>query len=497
MNTRIRVTAMYVIETGTTNDMVSRAFTSHIDNTKMAQVAESTRGGEMVQSANLAGIAGTIIMPSAQVDRLVNIAGGWQNKRYRFVMHAVPDVGGLDSSIQYIYTGYTNATGVVPTATGYDFAPDMQLFINNRIVISAVAPNSLNTNGFYNVQNASHVIHPGTLGGLAKPSFDPANLAPLQVPSTMRPTDLMHSLSSKETSGFNERFVGDMRSAVTLALSRRTNQLPANYLATSLDALHRAIQTEDPNQHTHGIYSSAAANASEILVYEDPLIGMISMNRTGYTETGYVRWDEIKTVLPELTQHGVVQVIGGRDTKKMDIYQSSHGDYQSWYTQSMSTGTVNVDQSMEAIVATYLMQTVPAIAIQSLMSRVSLRATNMTPDGSIKVEVDPPVPLFGSLPVGYIQQAVQSFVTNLEVNVLRDMPINKMIPFSLAMHLDSFGDSHIQISVNGQPPVPYCSPTYADASFTPIVTSNHQNLHGIANDVSYLASNLGVYNPHH
>lgn len=494
MNTKIRITQMFLIETGTTNDMVSRSFNSHIDNLTLAQVGEQTRGGSMIQAANLAGIAGNIIMPGAQIDRLVTIANGWGNKRYRFVMHAVPDVPGLPSTIQYIYTGYTNLTGMVPVATGYDFAPDMQLFVNNRMVISSVAPNSLNTNGFYNVQNASHVIHPGTLGGIARPTFDPGNLAPLQVPSTMRPTDLMHALNAQETSQLNARFVGDMRSAVTLGLSRRTNQLPSNYLATSLDSLHRAIHTEDPNVGQHGVYAAAAATSTESGVYEDPLIGMISMNRTGYAELGYVTWNEMKGVLPELVNRGVVQVINNKDVKKKDIYQSVAGDYQPWYTQNIQGGGINVDQSLEAIVSTYLMQCVPAIAIQHLMSRVSLRATNMTPDGTIQVQVDPPVPLFGSLPQGYITQSVQNFVAALEVAVLRDMPINKNIPFNLAMHLDAFGDSHIQISINGQPPVPYCSPTYADASFTPIVTTNHTNLNNIANDVKFLASNLGVFN---
>lgn len=490
MNTRIRVKALYIIETGTTNDMVSRSFTSHLDNIKMNQVIESTRGGEMVQAGNLAGVAGTIIMPSSEIDREVQIAGGWQQKRYRFVMQAVPDVGGLESSVQYIYTGYTNASGVVQLQNGgHDFAPDMQLFINNRIVLSTVAPNSLNQNGFFNVQNASHVIHPGTLGGLNRPSFNPMDLSPLQVPSTMRPTDLMHALSAQETSGMNERFVGDMRSAVTLALSRRTNQLPSNYLATSVDALHRAIQSEDPNQHIHGIYSSAAAQASEMLVYEDPLIGMISMNRTGYAELGYVRWDELKSILPELAVPGTVMVFGNDKAEKMDIYQSSHSNYQPWYQRQMN-GQLQVDQSMEAIVSTYLLQTVPAIALQHLMSRVTFRATNMTADGQISVQVDPPVPLFGELPAGYIQSSVQNFVRNLEVNVLRDMPINSHIPFSIAVHLDVFGDSHVQVSMNGQPPVPYCSPTYADASFTPVVTSNHQNLNNVANDVKFLASNI-------
>lgn len=496
MNTKLRVTSMFLIETGTTNDMASRSLTSHLDNTALQQVGEQTRGGQMIQANNLAGIAGHIIMPGAQVDRLVGIANGWKNKRYRFVMHAVPDVGTLNSTTQYIYTGYTNTTGLVQVPTGFDFAPEMQLFINNRIVISAIAPNSLNQNGFFNVQNASHVIHPGTLGGISRPAFDPANLAPLQVPSTMRPSDLMHALNAQETSNLNARFVGDMRSAVTLGLSRRTNQLPANYLATSLDSLYRAIHTEDPNTAAHGVYAAAAGNASEFGVYQDPLIGMISMNQTGYTELGYVTWAEIKSILPELTAHGIVKVINNNEVKKKDIYQSHHGDFQPWYTQDMNSGNVNVDQSLEAVVSTYLLQTVPAIAIQHLMSRVTLRATNMTADGSIQVMVDPPVPLFGELPQGYIQQSVQNFVSNLEVAVLRDMPINKAIPFQLAMHLDAFGDSHIQISINGQPAVPYCSPTYADASFTPIVTTNHSNLNKVAHDVKHLAANLNLFNPH-
>lgn len=495
MNTNLRVISMYVIETGTTNDMFSRSFTSHIDPIKMNKVAEATRGGDMIHSTNLTGVAGQIITPSAEIDRMVNIANGWQSKRYRFVMLAVPSVGGLESSIKYIYTGYTNCTGFVPTGTGYDFPSDMQLFINNRVVVSAVAPNSLNGNGFYNVQNASHVIHPGAMGGMNRPTFDPTNLAPLHVPSTMRPSDLMHALGSQETSGWNERFVGDMRSAVTLALSRRTNQLPSNYLASSIDALNRAVRCEDPNTQQHGIYASAATHASEILVYDDPLIGMITMNQTGYTENGYVRWDEIKRVMPELTTQGVVTLIGQRDSKKVDVYQSNHGDFQAWYQQNHSNGSITVDQSLEAVMATYLMQTVPAIALQHLMSRVTLQATNMTPDGSVAVTVDPPVPLYGELPAGYIQSAVMNFIRNVEVNVFRDLPINSAMPFKIALHMDVFGDSHCQISINNQPPVPYCSPTYADASFTPVVTSNYQNVGNVACDVKFLADNLGVFNP--
>jgi hypothetical protein len=497
MNANLRITSIFFIETGTTNDMVARSLNSHVDERMMNVLADQTRQGDMIHADNLTGIAGKIITPGAQVDRFVNIANGWQNKRYRFVLHAVPDTGNLQSSMQYIYTGYSNSTGVVQVQNGgYDFDPNMQLFVNNRVTISSIMPNEFNTNGFFNVQNASHVIHPKMIGNQARPTFNPTNMAPIQVPSTIRPMDLMYALSSQETSQLNAQFVGDMRSAISTSLSRRTNQLPATYLQTSLDSLYRAVQLEDPNGGNHGVYSAAAAGAgaSELSFYEDPLIGKISMGRTGYVENGYVTWYELKDVFPEITQQGIVKVINTGETKKLDIYQSNAGDFQPWYQlDPMGSGQARVDESMEAIVSTYLLQTLPAIMLQSLMSRITIRATNMTPTGQISVQVDPPVPLFGELPQGYIQQTLATFVRNAELSIFRDMPLQEGIPFSISAHIDAFGDSHIQISINGQPPVPYCSPTYADASFTPMVTSSQNVLNNIASDVKFMAKNLGVF----
>ena len=79
----------------------------------------------------LAGIAGSIVKPTAQTCGMVDIPQGWGGDRLRFCMEVEITSHAGGRTLEYI-TGYTDTMGA--TLTG-NIDPQMRLFINNTVTI--------------------------------------------------------------------------------------------------------------------------------------------------------------------------------------------------------------------------------------------------------------------------------------------------------------------------------------------------------------------------
>lgn len=481
VNNGLRVTKAWFIETGTSPDMVSRNFTTHITPAAVHQFNERTQGGACITEDNLAGVAGTIIQPDANFERQVAIANGWANTRYRFLLRvANPD---NPNGAVYYYSGYTDTPQW--SIASHDFAPDMRMYFNNVIQVNiAMRPTPTGPVPFVSVHECSHMIHPATLGAMSpaefNTTFNPSQGFGIQnQPSTLRPSDLMTAISSGEKNqlaGMSNDLFLDMRTGVDLCKSQRRNALPSFYLHRTTDAfMYGASKASDQSNTSQAdIYDFAAGYASERSPFSDRFFSLLAMDY-GYHQNGFITWQDFNRSHPETQMDGVTYVFTRGEAQKQDVYISNRGDFDSMVG----------DQRPQTLLITQIMQSIPGVLLESLISFVRIHVTNMTTDGSVMVSLVNPMS-FADLPEGYLITQIPFIEQRLKHIIFNDIAFSNYVPFDLTLTVDIFGESFALLGYNGNPQIPYSIPTYCDSMLSPIVTTNGNVLTSMANDVRYL-----------
>ncbi len=481
VNSGLKVTKAWFIETGTSPDMVSRNFTTHVTPQAVHEFHERTKGGEFITEDNLAGVAGSIIQPDANFERQVGIANGWGNTRYRFLLRvANPDA---PTGVVYYYSGYTDTPNW--SIVSNDFAPDMRLFFNNVIAVNInMRPTPTGPQPMVSVQECTHMIHPATLGAMSpadfNTTFNPNNGFGIQnQPSTLRPTDLMTSISSSEKNGLagmsNDMFL-DMRTGVDLCKSSRRNALPSYYLHKTTESFVYGASkaSEDTTANQSSLYDYAAGFSGEKSPFADRFFSILATDY-GYHQNGFITWQDFNRSHPETQMDGVTFVFTRGEAQKRDVYISNRGDFDSMVG----------DIRPQTLLITQVMQSVPGVLLEALISFARIRVTNMTTDGSVMVSILNPMS-FADLPEGYLISQIPFLEQRLKHIIFNDIAFSNYVPFDLTLTVDIFGESFALLGYNGQPQVPYSIPTYCDSMLSPIVTTNGNVLGTMANDVRYL-----------
>lgn len=487
---QIRIEKIFITETGTHEDMVARPFTTHVTGTNDKMVKELTMGGREIDGSSLAGLAGQIIMPSANAERVLDIPNGWATKRYRFTIICSYGAGHIASNVYYLYTGYTSETGYAPGIN--DFDPHMRLFINNCIVIQNT---QTHRNGqivpVTQVTENNQILHFGSLGGGLDTRFDIHALNQIQIPSTMRPMDLMRSIANDLRSGDYPEL--DIRTGISTTKTNRANNLPSTYLSRGLESV--IVGTHNPTDSTmvdpSVLFERAAKIQSESSAITDPFLMRLDRDQ-GYTINGFVTWGGIKANFPELANGNVVDMFVQGQAQRKDLYQVNRGDYQAWTGYDHATGSKTFDTSVEALISTMLLTSLPTVLIQHLMARCQIHITNMVMglNNGYKVTITNPFGIIPKVSGATIMGLIPYAEKMIEILIVRDLPVQYGIALDIHITMDVFGDSVINVSYNGNPHVPYGAASFADAMYCPIITATQHHLKAVANDIRWLADSI-------
>lgn len=483
INHGLRITKAYFVETGTTPDMVSHNLTTQVTQPVMNLFDERTEGGKRLTRDNLSGVAGQIIIPDANNARAVNIAGGWDSSRFRFIFEVANPNNPHGS--KYYYTGYTDSATWSPMVR--NFAPETRIFFNN--VIEVIQTPRFGANGlepYISVVEASHLLHPTGLGGHSNDfstQFSSTGFGVVNQPSSLRPYDIMTTLSSNEYAKTNGLIPGqtliDTRAGIDLCKSDRSNTVPSNYLSKTATAMlygyqQAAHQIEQATPAT--AYDVAAGRSQEKPIQTDRFFSIIS-SEFGYQQHGFVLWGDLNKVYPELQAEGVSYVVNRKKAMESDIYLGNRHNHDSMIN----------DRRPQTMLMAQVMQSIPGVLIENLISFARIHVTNMTPTGELIVTITDPFGLI-TLPPGYLVHRIPHIQQRLAQIIFGDLSFNTFIPFNMSLMVDVFGESFVEIGFNGEPPIPYSIPTYCDAMLTSIVTTNGGVLGNIANDTRYLIS---------
>jgi hypothetical protein len=473
----LKIVEAYFVETGTAPDMTSRNLMTAVTPEAVNLFGHHTHQGQYLHPDSLVGVAGNIIQLDPNSERLVNLPNGLRTKRFRIVFK-VKNPSQPNGAV-YFYTGYTDFAGW--SSAHKQFAPEMRIYFNNCIQVWQTQ--RMTQNGYVphiQVNESTHLIHPNNLGGgqgMFQTQFN--GMSPVQQPSTLRPCDLAYAMSSnkmQQEMGLGGSQVLDMRAGIDLVKSSRDNAIPAKYLSKTAEAFSQGIvESSDRTGTTASTpYEIAGARSEEPTAYGDRFLHPLAADY-GLQLNGFVTWADILHLHPELQADGVTFVNTLGDAAVRDIYRANAGDFD----------TMVNDRRPATLMFMQLMQSVPAMLLQNLITVARVSATNMTLDGSIQVFVTDPQS-FADLPQGYLMEKVQIVQQRLQHLVFNDMAFSRQAPFDIQLTIEVFGESFGMISYNGEPHVPYTQTSYADAMFTSLVTPNVNVLASMANDINYL-----------
>lgn len=477
---RLQVTQFTITDTGTSDDMIQQSFTSHLDQRAMLQFNEQTQGGSMISAETLSGLAGNIIRPDINSARGLEIFGGWGVKRHRFIMQLQYN-NGMGANTRYIYTGYTDNASFDPMIG--DFDRNMRIMFNNAISVTQTmipTPSGLVPN--VTVNDISHILNPRALGGGLQPILNP-DLSFAVAPSTLRPSDVFVNLSTEARAREMGAPIQSLSTMADMKKASRSSVIASQYLDRSLNALKTAHETASPTTTEQQLYTTAMGYASDQYIHSDVFIG--ELVNLGFAMNGFVTWEALASIHPEIKTPEVIRYIRRQQAQEQisavdgDKYVNRRGENEVFISSS------GVNASYEAIIASSVMQSVPALFLTNFIGQAVLTATNMTMHGGVHVELRTPIAIT-ELPSAFIMGRIPQLQQQLSRVIFQDLPVNKEVPFYIEMHVDVFGESFVRVSYNGGIMTPFSVPSYCDAMMSPLIAATQQPLIDISHDIRYL-----------
>lgn len=482
MDGRIYIARMFIQSSGRYQPQFNRPYVAECDASTLddlgRRIDQVTRmdpkakvGGSLI-----AGMSTGLIVPSAETHYQLEIPNGWDNERLRFLLEVHVDTPfGLKV---YFFNGYSEHNGLSSNGLSATIDPRMPFHINSFIAVSRMEDYTGTSPTGYNdtIVESAHVVN-GRFHSdhSTRPVYG------------TRPFDLFTGVQSVYLREAYQNFEGStviddrIDQANSVTKSSRSNSIPSTYLAKVIDTYRSAQTLADFGNGQDDIYNRAIQSSYENDPFENDFIRAINnlygqMGMTSFTiedleslDPGCVR-DRVK-------YHEIAQ--------GFPVHQP--GDSESWQGSSL-------DQQAATIIG----HGVSALMLDSMLIQMGFTYSNRLVGGGEQ-----------ALPIEDTIQGITSADMRLYINnflrrfceeVMPDVTRNGMIGVDLTVYADLFGDTRIDISIEGGPPVPFIIPQFADALRVPTITTDNNVYNGLITGVEEIistVSNTGQHLPNY
>jgi hypothetical protein len=134
------------------------------------------------------------------------------------------------------------------------------------------------------------------------------------------------------------------------------------------------------------------------------------------------------------------------------------------------------------VIATTLSNAVPALMMELAITKLAFQSTNRNIGGAITTFIGN-VDSFSNMDMS---PAIDLFIQKLEATVLQDISMNGDIDFAIQMKIDLVGETWINLSFAGQPPMDFVTPSFCDALMVPVLTNSREHSIHVAQDFEQL-----------
>lgn len=469
---RIRVAKLLIQETGTYNQQFLRPYVTDttIGGQELNRLAAKMVGNSTNPILNPLSVVGSgsgFITRQATPEASIGIKNGWDQRRIRFIIEVVVDMLSGGSNSHY-YTGYTDFPGV--SASTGSIAPDMVFYINSITKTRAIIHHTpMGEVMNQNVVASQHVLFDNDYAGFSNPNLK----------RTMRPEDIYTSLGNSllfadadfQKSGFDSR--NTLRN--TALTADRSLSTPAHYITSVVNNYIHATELEAFGQNEEAVYENARAVAmaepSSSPSHEDPFMNALSSLRGGVPTNGYFTYQELQRLDPN-----VINVTNYAIVAQTQVNQLHHaGQTNHWGGSDRMTSA-----------AALLSNAVPALMMELMITRLTFKSTNHDIGGRPRTDI-----LYGR---GFSNMDMtmhyERFKLLFEKLIVSDLTYGNSMGYFIEMNVDLMGETWIKISLDGQPPIDYVTPSFCDALFSPIITTSQETILNLSQDFSSLIGSV-------
>lgn len=480
----MQILTLQLFECRPLNNVYNRPYKTIVDNESLNALDAATHGGKTINFNNISSVAGRIIQPSAEVESVAAIAGGWGISRYRFVLEALESDFAGSQVITY-YIGHTDRADDAVSAGGY-IDNTLCFHVNSKQTIQigqrrgadmTVLPHLKTTAAEQFLFKST----PNTVGNAILNGLDNFKI---------RPSDLFLAKDVQvKLASYADVPVVDSTSTLLSggALSARRNNTASSYLYDTLKAYDTAVSTE----YSYGgdetnIYREAAGYCKDGNIFVDNLMSFMENSVRAIRTNGVFTWHDLKMVCPYIDDVTTVGKLGDYANMRNRYAQQTGVSEFSNVWDNTNTANWNGSDAV-TIAATILANSVPTIMLENLCVDLRCHITNHTIDGSY----------------AFTLYNVRAIREGINTSALYERIINRiefeLLPtitnygiFSIDILIDSsvYGDTMINIGLNGEPPIPYVMPTFADNVASPIITQSSKHYNRIAHDMLYVSEHL-------
>lgn len=469
-------TRVLLFETARYDNMYLHPYETNFDANISNMLAESTDSGRNVNATTLSQVAGAFLQPSAAVCGTANLANGFGEKRFSFMMELRRDnVGHLGGGVRYIVTGYTNHLGIIALTGQQNLDPEMLFYINNMFELrDTMLPTEHGSEHHVGVASSRHVLH-------NQGTTDYQHMQSIVPQYTLRPEDIMADLEYS-----NQAFAAaDVINGTSLLsgprMSDRRNESRPSYLTNTIQSYQQAQLDSDTYDggdggeydqlSTNSLWSGARDKVRDAPVSSNSFMQLLMVS-TSYKQTGYVSYRELCHLLPNLDQ--IVDVVMASGAAKAAEYQPGQGE--NWAAMTHET-----------MAATILQQMTPAIMSDCLLTEIGFVATNDTIGVSDDVRV--------YTAKGFTQgidytRYITQFIDRLKREVLMDISHFNQIRYSVEVYINLLNESYYKISLDGGPYIWHTAPSFCDGLYAPVVSANREAVESMASDISTMLHNI-------
>lgn len=435
-------------------DQYYRPFEATLNGENLTRFNRNTNGGTAINSNAIIDVASSIISPTATPQGNVMIANGFDNPKLAFFLEFTSKnvTGGYN--VREIVTGFTDHVGV--TENGF-IDPNMVFYVNSRMELKDTSYR--NAAGF-------HQCHHIAQNAEILPVVQQHGVAPL------RPEDVLAVAQSAEILGTTGGTLFDNRAnmAVIPRASNRNNTIPSYYLSKLVDGVVVNAKNIAMGMETgNGDLWQNSISAVETGAYElSPFVN--NMGISNIQNCNRFTFAEINAAWPKPHDFWTVN-IPKASNRVTDLRQM---------TEHWRGGLI------ETQLAYSLTHALPALMSRLMLIHVEVDVTNMTMDNSARATVLNHTGMFDQ---AITPAHIQHLENQILIDIVRGIINNKVGVFHIRMNVNLLSNSFFNISVNGQPAIPFAAPMYCEAFYSPMIGDMHK-LNVLATSVQEIITNI-------
>lgn len=456
---KITVKRLLMREVVEQHEHVVRPYASNYTSQERMRFDEVTQGGLLIDAPTLSGIANAILRPIARGAATANIANGWNNRRFYYMMEV--DIRRTANSVSTeIVAGYTDYLGASLQTQAID--PNLKFYVNSQIVVSQVySETSTGPAWVPMVSNNNQVVVPALMSGA----------------STQRPTDLFNAPLIESTITDLMRAHGAVARPNVIGgdqvkLSRRSNLTPGEFLSSTLNAQRQSRGDVDflGDADESRVLSGAASITSEADPTNSTILRTL-MKASDFLNSGFFTYGDLLAMDDSGNLDSRVTVVFSRPETEWDAFNVHN-------TQHWAGGDATT------LMGNKLASQFTKLAWDNLTLGVEFTATNLTPTHTVQCLITNMHLFSPNLDSRFYLDRVTA---GIEGMVLAESAMMPGATISIRGAINPMGTTRMFVSIDGEPEVPFSFAVFGDTSVSPIMNPNMDNVMALSKDIRDLS----------